>query len=162
MEYIHESEQFAFSNDAIHLLRNGFNYKTHEFEKILSITIEKGKTVNNWLLLLMLGLSMVSFSFFYLKSIYEFYFDPSAMGRIYIEEILAGILLLFFGGYFVFASIKKGPVMIVNFVDGKKKKLVLVKEKKNWNDFVSVIETIDKLKFKINIENNLKNILINE
>lgn len=111
--YKFETDKFGISEKGIHLLRNKFNYKTIYKSEIDSIFIEKGKQVNNWLLLLVVGLILCSFGLYWsIKLIYEFFFANN-VSRFYYEQFILPIFPVFMGVYSVYTSLQRGLIMIV-------------------------------------------------
>lgn len=129
MEYKFESEQFAFSEEAIHLLRNRFEYKSYTFKQIEKIRIDHGKLINNWIVILLLGIGLTGFAIYHVYAIY-LAFNSDELARFYIEELAIPIISLLIGLYCLYSSLKSGPVIQIAFSDGKNKRFSLQKAKK--------------------------------
>ncbi|ALJ00709.1 hypothetical protein DC20_19155 [Rufibacter tibetensis] len=114
-----ETSEFGLSSEGIHLLRSRYNYETVPFSHIQSIRFGKGRIVNNWVAILVIGLACVAFSIFYAFVLLEVFSDER-VNRIYIEEILLPFLPLVFGVYMVYASLRTGEMMVVCY--GRKTK----------------------------------------
>ncbi len=115
--YKYEAEQFGISEKSVHLLRNRFNYKTIDFNQIDSITIKKGKTMKNWLFVLVFGLSLLAFALYDLFQIYLVFFDNST-STIYIERLLIPLFPFIIGIYAIIISIKTSDIILIK-VDSK-------------------------------------------
>jgi hypothetical protein len=57
--YVYEFENFGLSDGHFHLLRNRYCYKKYEFKEIDSIKLKKGRSVNNWLIMLIIGIIFI-------------------------------------------------------------------------------------------------------
>jgi hypothetical protein len=79
----------------VHFVHIGsrFNYKTYENDEIEELTIEKGRQINNWLIVLIFGFSLTLFSFYYSIKLYEYQMNGEN-GNICIEEIIIPFLFL--------------------------------------------------------------------
>lgn len=140
--YKYEAEQFGISEKSVHLLRNRFNYKTIDFNQIDSITIKKGKTMKNWLFVLLFGLSLLAFALYDLFQIYLVFFGDST-STIYIERLLIPLLPLVIGIYAIIISIQTSYVMIMK-VDSKKYYFSLSKivKSNNYDGFKALIKQL--------------------
>jgi hypothetical protein len=103
---------FALSENGIHLLRDGYNYKTIGWQRIDKATIKKGPEIKNPLLSLAAGLALVTFAGLKAISLYQDFADP-AVHRIYIEAILLPLFPALIGVYFLYAYFKKGLILQV-------------------------------------------------
>jgi len=112
--YKFETNQFGLSEESIHLLRSGFNYRTIEFSSLKSILLSKGRQVNNWLIFLIFGLTLCSFGLFTtIKVIYEYFFANN-FHHFYVEQFVIGVLPLFAGVFSIYHSLKIGPVLLIS------------------------------------------------
>lgn len=112
MEYVFETRQLGISERGFHLLRNRFNYQTIEYTDVISVTIQHGKEVNNWILLFMFSVALLSFSAYYAWALLAAWIN-NEINHIYIEEIVVPVLPALIGGYCTFAAFRKGPIVIV-------------------------------------------------
>lgn len=140
MDYLFESDTFGISQEAFHLLRSRFNFKTYQAQEISQITIEQGRQVNNWLIILVIGLGLVCFAIYYSFVLYNMLTDDSVTS-IYIEELLIPILPFLLGFYCIYAALKTGPTLRVDLVNYKNKRFPLLRLKKN-NEIDRLIEVI--------------------
>jgi uncharacterized membrane protein YqjE len=125
-KYHFECREFGVSDQGIHLLRSGFNYETIEFNNLESLTIERGKELNNWPLVLSIGIAFLSFALYYLMRLYDVFFDPeNRVTSIFVEEILVPIFPLLLGAYCIYSSLKNGIVMRTRTVQDKTNKFTL-------------------------------------
>ena len=122
--YYFETREFAFSDTGIHLLRSGFNYETIEFSQIHSLTIDRGKELNNWILIFLIGLALVSFSVYYSLRLLSI-IDNKDVDVIYIEEILIPLIPFMFGGYCLYSSTRNGPILRIKTIKNKADKFSL-------------------------------------
>lgn len=122
--YHFETKEFGISDTGIHLLRSRFNYETIEFTQLESLRVEKGKELNNWVVVLIIGLALVSFGVYYCLRMYDI-LDTGAVRVVNIEELLVPLLPLLMGGYCVYSSTRNGIILRVRTVKGKAEKFPL-------------------------------------
>lgn len=129
-KYFLKTEEFGISEVGIHLLRSGFNFETIPFSSIISIEITKGKLIRNWLLILIIGIGLITFSIYYTKGVIDLYNDPT-VHVMPIESIVVPILPCAFGIFCLYTSLGSGPVMIL-YQNGKKSSYALTEfDKRN-------------------------------
>jgi hypothetical protein len=151
--YDFELTDFALSNNGIHLLRNRFNFKTIGFHDVDSIILKKGAETKNIVLCLVIGISLLIFAFFQAIGMYESINDPT-VNRIYIEELILPFLPALIGGYCIYISLKKAPILYVK--SGKETHRLRLKEViKNDKTEVLKLYLKAKLQTKFIIQNNL-------
>jgi hypothetical protein len=155
--YKFETDQIGVSDHAVHLLRSGFNFDTLEFTTIDKITIEKGRQVNNWLLLLVVGLGLLGFGVFTaIKVVYEYFFANNFQ-RFYIEQFVIPVLPLAFGLSSIFYSLKTGAVLKIS-IKQKTKQFPIdeLRKKSQMEAFVHFFQqnnlTANKFELKCKIE----------
>src|SRR5882757_4340076 len=123
-DYKVETKEFGLSDNGIHLLRSKFNYKTIEYKDIDELTIQKDRELNNWALLLLIGLGLFLFSIWYAFRLFKI-FDDNDTSVIYIEEIVVPVIPFLAGIYFIYSSTKTGTVMKAKTKDNWHRKLSL-------------------------------------
>lgn len=123
-EYYFETKEFGVSDKGIHLLRSRFNYETIGFDEISTLSIAQGREVNNWIVLFVIGLGLFLFSIYYTLGMYNIIMGNEVI-TIYIEEIIIPVLPFLIGAYFFYASTRNGLMLIVDTIQGKRKRLPL-------------------------------------
>lgn len=123
-KYYFETQDFGLSDQGIHLLRSRYNYKTIDFNQVAKITIERGKELNNWIAILMLGITLVSFALYYAVGMFNFLTD-GVRGIISIQEILVPLIPFLMGIYCLYSSTRNGIVMRVFTMDDKHERFPL-------------------------------------
>jgi hypothetical protein len=123
-EYSFETREFGTSETGIHLLRSRFNYETIPFIEIERLTIEKGKELTNWLVVLVFGQGLVISSLYYALRIFNV-IGNSEVNVIYIEEIIVPLIPLMVGGYCIYSSLRTGTVLRMKTTKGKNDKFPL-------------------------------------
>lgn len=103
---------FALSENGIHLLRSGYNYKTIAWHSIESALIKRGPQINNPFLSFAAGSALAVFALAKAASLYNDFTDP-AVRRVYIEAILLPLLPAMIGLYSIYTCFSKGPVLQV-------------------------------------------------
>jgi len=140
MNYLFETSEFGLLKDSFHLLRSSYNYKTYKKDEIATLTIENGKQINNWILVLLIGVLLIVFSIYYTISLYDLMTDETPQ-RIYREQFLVPLLPFFGGFYCLYVSLIAGPVINIHLNSGNTKKFPLSKVKKN-NQLDKMIEIL--------------------
>ncbi len=120
--YHFETDHFALSAKGIHFLRSRFNYKTFAYSDIVEASFGKGKELKNWWLLTTIGTGLLVSCLFYLFYVWKMLLDPN-VSRIYIEQIVAPIILVLSGGYFVYSGLKTAHVLKIKTANGKTDKV---------------------------------------
>jgi hypothetical protein len=148
--YYFETREFGISDNGIHLLRSRFNYETVQFDQVDCLTIEKGKELNNWIVILIIGLGLVAFSLYYSLRLFNI-IDNNEVNVIYIEEILVPLIPFMLGGYCLYSSTRNGKILRLKTIKNKTDKFPLRElEKDNrigqFQDFLK-----EKLNTKIRI-----------
>ena len=123
-KFYFESREFGVSDNGIHLLRSGFNYETIEFNQVDTLTIERGKELNNWLAILVIGLALLSFAGYYSLGLLNIFGD-SEVRVIYIEEILVPLGPFLLGSYCTYTSLRNSTVLRVRTIKNKSGKFSL-------------------------------------
>lgn len=111
--YQFEDAFVAFSDEKVHLLRNRFEYDAIPFSKLESIILTKGRTIKNWLIILMIGIGLLSAGGYAAFNIYDF-FTSSEGGRIFIEEIMVVFIVNIAGLYCTYIALAKETVLQIN------------------------------------------------
>jgi hypothetical protein len=129
--YYFETPEFGISDTGIHYLRSRFNYKTVPYTDIHSARIEQGKDLNNWALVLSIGIALVAFGLYYFYRLYIFFFEISESRTIAPEQILLPIIPFLVGGYCIYSATRNCIVMRFTDALGKPDKLSLRELQKN-------------------------------
>lgn len=148
-EYHFETREFGLSDKGIHLLRSRFNYDTYNYSDIDTISIEKGKELNNWVIILALGLCLTSFSIWYSLRLFDI-LDNNEVNVIYIEEIIIPLIPFMLGLYCLYSSTRNGIILRVK--TSKKANKFSLKEIEKLNkleDFKKILK--DKLQTRVKI-----------
>ncbi|MBT1707044.1 hypothetical protein KK062_02360 [Fulvivirgaceae bacterium PWU5] len=115
-KYYFETREFGVSDQGIHLLRSRYNYKTIDFNQVAKITIERGKELNNWIAILVLGIALTSFALYYAVGMFNF-LTYGISGRVSIQEILVPVIPFLMGAYCLYSSTRNGIVMRVRTIE---------------------------------------------
>ncbi len=142
-----ETSDFGVSETGIHLLRSRFNYETVKFSDISKAEIVKGKELNNWWVIFLFGVLLLSFSHSIIEATYEYFMKPS--GIIYIEQIALPIIPTIFGVYCIYVSLQNGFVLKFQSYGGRNYKYPLrsfIKDGK-FDDFRIFMKSKVKVNF---------------
>jgi hypothetical protein len=151
--YKFETNQFGISEAGIHLLRSRFNYETIAYKDIDEIRIERGRQVNNWVILLVLGWSfLIAGSVFGYKLLYEFFLGNS-VSVFYFEQFLVPVIPIMLGVYMVGSSLKVGwNIKVITKDRSKSLSIEEIKKKTELNEFLNFLKGFDLTKNKIRIK----------
>lgn len=117
------SNDFALSDEGIHLLRNRFNYRTINFYEVQKATFTKAVDTRNPVFTIIAGVLLIAFAVYQAIGVFEDFNDPT-VHHIYIQSILLPVLPILTGFYCIYISIKKVPLLII-VLDEEKYKLSL-------------------------------------
>lgn len=149
-EYAFETTEFGLSDQGIHLLRSRFNYETISFSDIESVTIEKGKELNNWAAILTFGIVLVGIAVFYiLRALHVI--GNQEVNVIYVEQIIIPVIPFLLGCYCLYSSTRNGTVLRFRTISGKNDKFPL-KEIEKKDDLACLQQYLkDRLSTRIRI-----------
>jgi hypothetical protein len=111
--YLFKTSEFGLTAEGIHLLRSGFNYQTIRFSEIYSIEIKRGKELNNWLVIFVIGMILllpgvyVSVGF-----VLSFLFEGFDLRA---SRLLLLLFIPVVGAYFIFTSLRTGLMLCVKY-----------------------------------------------
>ncbi|WP_305982299.1 hypothetical protein [Roseivirga thermotolerans] len=110
-------KNFHIENDGIHLLRNGFDYKTLLKTDLVEVHITRGPQVKNWMVLLSMGLGLIAFASYYIIRLIDFLINTDDI--IYIEQFVVPIIPLALGIVCLNNGLRRGEVLICTLKTGK-------------------------------------------
>jgi hypothetical protein len=116
--YQFQFEDFALSEDGIHLLRNRFNFKTIKYADVKLASVKNTTEIKNAPIVMILGIAMVCFAFYQTRWVIGLFNDPKVY-HIYIESIVLPIIPAVLGVYCIYIAARKGPVLLLD--EGAKK-----------------------------------------
>ena len=137
--YLFQSTEFAVSDNGIHLLRSGFNYKTIRWGEVDSIKIRKGKELNNSWIIFLFGLIVLTTGAYLTIRTVDILVHKEHAER-YIKMLLF-LLIPVIGVYFVYNSMRTGIIMSVNYSAHKKEMFPLneIIRQNRLNEFKSLM-----------------------
>lgn len=107
-----ETDEFGVSSDGIHLLRNGFNYRTVLWKEVRIARITKGKEAHNWLILFFIGVVILFFSVDTIFQVSET-FLYKGLNMQSARLIFSLVMMSLLGVFFVINSIRSGTLLIL-------------------------------------------------
>jgi hypothetical protein len=128
-QYQFQTREFAISEEGVHFLRSGFNYRTIPFSEINSFKISRGHLLKKWRITLVFGLALFFFSLYLILGLFNF-FNSAITRTVYIEELLIPLFPFLTGAYCIYASLQKGTVLTFTR-KGKQEQLPLVEIEKS-------------------------------
>ncbi len=111
-KYDFATKEFAISEEGIHMLRSGFNYKTISFQQIDKVIIKMDFLTKRVFLTWLVGLASIIFAFMQVKNVYECLVDP-AVKVVLIEFVVLPFLPTMLGIYCIYISVKKVPTLLI-------------------------------------------------
>ncbi|HYV90396.1 MAG TPA: hypothetical protein VE978_01375 [Chitinophagales bacterium] len=135
--YSFETANFGMDSEAIHYLRNRFNYKSIPFKDIESFTIRKGPDINNWWLAFILGLCFIAFALYEIVTLIGMFYSND-VHVIYIQRIILPLLPALVGTYLIVLSLRK--TITLTIIYGVKKDQFSLREvikKGNFENFIN-------------------------
>lgn len=150
-----QTAEFAISTESFHFLRNGFNYKTLNSHEVKELILEKGRQVNNWLLILLIGIGLVGFSIYYSYTLFFYVTDNETSDPIYIESFVIPIIPMFLGLYSLFISLTTGPILRMVLHSNKSRHFPLAKTKKEGKIETLLLAIAESHSFKSKFRNHL-------
>lgn len=140
-DYHYQTREFGLSEEAVHLLRNSYNYKSYKYSDIANITIGKGKGIKNWMVVLVIGIALVLFAIWYTLGIFGI-ISNKEVRVIYIEEIIVPLFPFLVGFYCIYVSTKTETVVRLKMTDNKVDSLPLKEIEKSGklSDFQDFLE----------------------
>ena len=149
--YKFTTSEFDISETGIHLLRSNFNYKTINFKDITLVEIKKGKLINNWILILVLGTVLIAFSLYCVFKL-VIAFNTDSVRHIFIEQIILPVLPLLLGGFCIYSSVRNGMIISIRN-NGKDTSYPIedIIKKNEYEDFIAYLKLNKDLNSKLNI-----------
>jgi hypothetical protein len=89
-QYAFETPEFGLDEDGLHRLRSRFAFEHIAYLQLSEARVTRGKSVQNWLLLLLVGIACLGFSAFAAYRLY--WFLASGSGHIYVQTLATPIL----------------------------------------------------------------------
>ena len=116
-KYYFKTSEFGVSDNGLHLLRSGFNYKTISYLDIKRAGIVKGKELNNWLIIFLIGLVILLAGLFLTIRVIDLLMtDQVTRGRWRLGYLC---LMPIGGGYFIYQSFQTGLLLKLELTDNK-------------------------------------------
>lgn len=116
--YLFETPEFGLTELGIDLLRSRFHYATITWQEINAIKISYGKELRHWWIILLVGIGLI------MLGGYLGYRTIDILAHKEQPQNYAKMLLFFLipmiGGFFVFTSLRSGPLLQVNYASYKK------------------------------------------
>ncbi len=144
-DYFFSNEYFGLSEAGLHLMRSGFNFETIGFEHIESVNIKKGKSINNWFLLLTFGVILLCAAAFLALNV----FINDSRHTIHIEEIVGMVMLSCIGSFVIWRSFKNEQIIEFKASNKKYKYATKdLKEAKRFDDIISFLKERSSVKIE--------------
>jgi hypothetical protein len=146
-QYYFRTNEFGVTDKGIHFLRSGFNYETIAFDQINKIEIKKGKELNNWFAILVIGLCLFIPGIYFAVNIINLLAHGDRIP--YGPKIALLLFIPVVGGYFIYTSLKTGTILKIYYGRDKEDKFPLhqIEVRKQMGDFKLMLK--DKLSAKL-------------
>jgi hypothetical protein len=122
-KYHFKTNEFGASENGLHLLRSDFNYETIVFSQIHRIDIGRGKELNNWFIILIIGLALLTPGLYISLNVITalYHGDINFKGA----RIVILLLIPLVGAYFIFTSLQSCEILKIVYGNDKNMKLSL-------------------------------------
>lgn len=149
-KYYFKTNQFGLTDKGIHLLRNGFNYETIEFSQIKKAEIRKANELNNWIVILIIGLVLLTPGVYMAVRIIDAILNGDVSTR--SARMVLFLFIPLIGGYFIYTSLQTGTVLEINYGRNKKSKFSLrkISDNREIEDFKSLMK--NRLNSKLRVK----------
>ena len=138
--YLFETPEFGLTEVGIDLLRSRFQYATISWKEINAIKISYGKELRYWWLILLIGIALLVLGgYLTFRTIDILSHKEQPLNYI---KMLQFSLILLIGGFFVFTSLRSGPLLHVSYANYKKLVFPIKKiaqEDKSLDEFKSFV-----------------------
>lgn len=121
--YLFHTSEFGVSSSGVHLLRSGFEYKTIAWNQVRGVTIERGKELHNWWIILLLGIALMGVGGYLTVRTIDIFMNKEHAG-LYVKMALF-FLIPGIGLYFVFNALRTGTLLKIKYISGKSDKFSL-------------------------------------
>jgi hypothetical protein len=149
--YQFETNNFGLNSEAIHLLRNRFNYKSIPLKDIDKLSIKKGPDINNWLIALLVGLSLISFALYETVTLIEMFYSED-VHVIYVQRIILPFLPALIGIYLLVLSLRRTTILQIMYGSEKHQfSLMEIIKKDSLENFISHLKLVVP-EYKIHLE----------
>lgn len=156
-KYDFQTDEFGLSNDNLHWLRSGYNYKTIPYQRFDKFWLTRGREVNNWWLLFGFGIVMLGLMALIAVSIYYDLTDNPYITTINIDKIVALVIPFFLGVFSLYMSLRNSEMLYV--YQGRKRHRFplrkLVREGRG-EEFVRYLKSHPDIRTKLRIDESLK------
>lgn len=110
--YAFETPEFGLNEHGLSRLRSRFVFETIAYPEIAEAKVTRGKSVHNWILLLVVGMLCLVFSAFTGYNLFQFLTSGKG-GHIYVEEIATPFLPACIGVAAIWQALKVMDILVV-------------------------------------------------
>lgn len=109
--YTFETPEFGLDDKGLHRLRSRFPFESLPYAAISQATVTRGKSVQNWWLLLAFGLLCLSFGLYVAFNIYRFF--TFGHGQITVQEVVVPIIPVCLGVAAIWQALRVEDILVV-------------------------------------------------
>ncbi|MDO7874191.1 hypothetical protein Q5H93_05555 [Hymenobacter sp. ASUV-10] len=114
MFYAFETPEFGLDENGLHRLRSRFAFETIPYPHLQQAVVKRGKSVQNWVLLLIVGICCLTIAVFIAYRILDFLFgDAPTNLRIEIHEVAIPVFPAFIGVSAIWQALKETDILEV-------------------------------------------------
>lgn|GEM_PF-2944264 len=113
--YAFVTSEFGLDEAGLHRLRSRFPFETIPYAAISQVEVTRGRSVQNWWLLLAFGLACLGVALWVALGYYRFFTDPTAGGRIEVRAVAAPIIPAFVGGAAIWQALQVEDILVVRY-----------------------------------------------
>ncbi|MDO7846766.1 hypothetical protein Q5H92_10390 [Hymenobacter sp. M29] len=109
--YAFETPEFGLDEQGLHRLRSRFPFENIAYEQLSSVEVRRGKSVQNWPLLLLVGVLCIGFSAFTAYRLYLFL--TFGRGHFYIQTLATPFLPAVIGVAAIWQALRVTDILVV-------------------------------------------------
>lgn len=109
--YTFETPEFGLNEDGLHRLRSRFPFESLPYATITQAEVKRGKTVQNWWLLLAFGVLCLGLAGYVAYGIYWFF--RFGHGRITVQEVAVPIIPAFLGVAAIMQALRVDDILLI-------------------------------------------------
>jgi len=112
MSYGFETPEFGLDENGLHRLRSRFVFETIPYPQMQQAEVKRGKSVQNWVLLLIVGVCCLAIAVFVAYRILDFLFDDTPTNlHIEVHEVAIPIFPAFIGVSAIWQALKETDIL---------------------------------------------------
>jgi hypothetical protein len=124
--YAFETPEFGLDEVGLHRLRSRFAFEQIPYSAINKVEVTRGRSVQNWWLLLAFGLACLGVGLWTALSLYLFLTSPKPEGRVDVRAVATPLIPTVLGVVAIWQALQIEDILVVRY---GKRRLVLPLDK---------------------------------